>query len=70
MGALSLTFYETRPTGDDMFVDILLGASAIKTNLINNSGSVSTDGKRNGQQVFSSIKFRETFTIFSNSSCT
>lgn len=62
MGALSLTFYETRPTGDDMFVDILLGASAIKTNLINNSGSVSTDGKRNGQQVFSSIKFRETFT--------
>ena len=62
MGALSLTVYETRPAGDDMFVDILLGASAIKTKLINNSGSVSTDGKRNGQQVFSSIKFRETFT--------
>jgi len=62
MGALSLTFYETRPTGNDMFMDILIGASAIKTNLINNSGSVSTDGKRNGQQIFSSIKFRETFT--------
>ncbi len=62
MGALSLTFYETRPAGDDKFMDILIGASAIKTNLINNSGSVSTDGKRNGQQVFSSIKFRETFT--------
>ena len=41
------------PAGEDIFVDILLGASAIKTNLINNSGSVSTDGKRNGQQVFS-----------------
>jgi len=62
MGALSLTLYETRPAGDDKFMDILIGASAIKTNLINNSGSVSTDGKRNGQQVFSSIKFRETFT--------
>ena len=61
MGALSLTLYETRPVGDDKFMDILIGTSAIKTNLINNSGSVSTDGKRNGQQVFSSIKFRETF---------
>ena len=62
MNSLSLTIYETRPTSDNMFMDILLGASAIKTDLINNSGYVSTNGKRNGQQVFSSIKFRETFT--------
>ena len=62
MNSLSLTLYETRPTSDNMFMDILLGASAIKTDLINNSGTVSTNGKRNGQQVFSSIKFRETFT--------
>ena len=62
MNSLSLTIYETRPTSDNMFMDILLGASAIKTDLINNSGTVSTNGKRNGQQVFSSIKFRETFT--------
>ena len=62
MNSLSLTLYETRPTSNNMFMDILLGASAIKTDLINNSGTVSTNGKRNGQQVFSSIKFRETFT--------
>ena len=42
MNSLSLTVYETRPTGDNIFMDILFGASAIKTNLINNSGSVST----------------------------
>ena len=62
MNSLSLTVYETRPTGDNIFMDVLVGASAIKTDLINNSGTVSTNGKRNGQQVFSSIKFRETFT--------
>ena len=37
MNSLSLTIYETRPTSDNMFMDILLGASAIKTDLINNS---------------------------------
>ena len=62
MNSLSLTVYETRPTGDNIFMDILFGASAIKTDLINNSGTVSTNGERHGQQVFSSIKFRETFT--------
>ena len=30
MGALSLTVYETRPAGDDKFMDILIGTSAIK----------------------------------------
>ena len=39
MNSLSLTIYETRPTSDNMFMDILLGASAIKTDLINNSGT-------------------------------
>ena len=62
MNSLSLTLYETRPTGENMFMDILFGASAIKTDLINNSGTISTNGTRHGQQVFSSIKFRETFT--------
>ena len=28
----------------------------------NNSGSISTDGEREGKQIFTSIKFRETFT--------
>ena len=62
MNALSLTIYETRPSGNNMFMDSLIGISAINTNLLNNSGSTSSDGKRKGKQVFSSIKFRETFT--------
>ena len=62
MNALSLTIYETRPSGKNMFMDSLIGISAINTNLLNNSGSISTDGKREGKQIFSSIKFRETFT--------
>ena len=62
MNALSLTVYETRPSGENIFMDSLIGISAINTNLLNNSGSTSTDGKRKGQQIFSSIKFRETFT--------
>ena len=62
MNALSLTIYETRPSGKNMFMDTLIGISAINTNLLNNSGSISTDGKREGKQIFSSIKFRETFT--------
>ena len=62
MNALSLTIYETRPSGKNMFMDSLIGISAINTNLLNNSGSISTNGKREGKQIFSSIKFRETFT--------
>jgi len=62
MNALSLTVYETRPKGKNMFMDSLIGISAINTNLLNNSGSISTDGEREGKQIFASIKFRETFT--------
>jgi hypothetical protein len=43
-------------------MDSLIGISTINTNLLNNSGSNSTDGKREGKQIFTSIKFRETFT--------
>jgi len=62
MNAFSLTVYETRPSGENMFMDSLIGISAINTSLLNNSGSISTDGKREGKQIFASIKFRETFT--------
>ena len=62
MNAFSLTIYETRPSGENMFMDSLIGISAISTSLLNNSGSISTDGERKGKQIFTSIKFRETFT--------
>jgi len=62
INALSLTVYETRPSGENMFMDSLIGISAISTGLLNNSGSISTDGEREGKQIFASIKFRETFT--------
>ncbi len=62
MNALSLTVYETRPSGENMFMDSLIGISAISTDLLNNSGSNSTEGEREGKQIFTSIKFRETFT--------
>ena len=61
MNAFSLTVYETRPSGENMFMDSLIGISAISTGLLNNSGSISTDGERKGKQIFGSIKFRETF---------
>ena len=61
MNAFSLTVYETRPSGENMFMDSLIGISAINTDLLNNSGSISTDGEREGKQIFASIKFRETF---------
>ena len=61
MNAFSLTVYETRPSGENMFMDSLIGISAISTGLLNNSGSISTDGEREGKQIFASIKFRETF---------
>ncbi|MFL2888725.1 MAG: autotransporter outer membrane beta-barrel domain-containing protein [Candidatus Pelagibacter sp.] len=60
--AFSLTAYETRPSGENIFMDSLIGISAMNINLLNNSGSVSTDGKREGKQIFTSIKIRETFT--------
>ena len=62
MDALSLTFYETRPSINKMFMDSLIGISAINTGLLNNSGSTSTEGERKGKQIFASIKFRETVT--------
>ena len=50
MSSFSLTFYETRPRGENRFVDNLIGASFINSDLINNSGAVSTNGERSGEQ--------------------
>ena len=62
MNSFSLTFYSSKPKGDQRFTDNLLGMSFINSNLINNSGSVSTDGERYGEQLYGSISLRDTFS--------
>ncbi len=62
MSSFSLTFYETRPKGEKRFVDHLLGLSFLNSNLINNSGSTSTDGDRYGEQLYGSLSLRDTFS--------
>ena len=62
MSSFSLTFYETRPRGENRFVDNLIGASFINSDLINNSGSVSTNGERSGEQLYGSLSLRDTYS--------
>ena len=45
MSSFGLTFYSSKPKGGQRFTDSLLGMSFINSNLINNSGSASTDGE-------------------------
>ncbi len=59
--AVSLTLYETRPHGEGKFIDSLIGIGTFKTDIINAVGSSSTEGKRDGNQIFSSFKIRESF---------
>ena len=61
MNAVSLTLYETRPHGEGKFIDSLIGIGTFKTDIVNAVGSSSTDGSRDGNQIFSSFKIRETF---------
>ena len=62
MNSFSLTFYSSKPKGDQRFTDHLLGMSFINSNLINNSGSASTDGERYGEQLYGSLSLRDTFS--------
>ena len=62
MSSFSLTFYESRPKGEERFVDHLLGLSFINSDLINNSGSQSTEGDRYGEQLYGSLSLRDTFS--------
>ncbi len=62
MSSFSLTFYESRPKGEQRFTDHLLGISFINSDLINNSGSVSTVGDRYGEQLYGSLSLRDTFS--------
>ncbi len=62
MSAFSLTFYETKPKGEERFIDHLLGLSFINSDLINNSGSTSTNGERSGEQLYGSFSLRDTLS--------
>ena len=62
MSSFSLTFYESRPKGEQRFTDHLVGVSFLNSNLINNSGSISTDGERYGEQLYGSLSLRDTFS--------
>ena len=62
MSSFSLTFYESKPKGEQRFTDHLIGVSFINSDLINNSGSVSTDGDRYGEQLYGSLSLRDTLS--------
>ncbi len=62
MSSFSLTFYESKPKGGERFTDHLLGLSFINSDLLNNSGSTSTDGERYGEQLYGSLSLRDTFS--------
>ncbi len=62
MNSFSLTFYESKPRGGDRFTDHLLGLSFINSDLLNNSGSISTNGERYGEQLYGSLSLRDTFS--------
>ena len=62
MSSFSLTFYESKPKGEKRFTDNLIGMSFINSDLINNSGSTSTDGERYGEQLYGSLSLRDTFS--------
>ena len=62
MNSFSLTFYESKPRGGDRFTDHLLGLNFINSDLLNNSGSISTNGERYGEQLYGSLSLRNTFS--------
>ena len=63
MSAMSLTFYESRPRGENKYIDNLIGFSFIQSDIINNSGSISAKGERDGAQIFGSFNLRDTYTV-------
>ena len=62
MSSFSLTFYESKPRGEQRFTDHLVGLSFLNSDLINNSGSTSTNGERYGEQLYGSLSLRDTFS--------
>jgi len=62
MSSFSLTFYKSKPRGEQRFTDHLVGLSFLNSDLINNSGSTSTNGERYGEQLYGSLSLRDTFS--------
>jgi len=60
LDTVSLTLYESLLYGKDKFIDTLIGIGTFKTDIVNAVGFSSTEGKRDGKQVFASFKIRET----------
>ena len=61
MRSLSFTFYETKPKGNNKFLDNLAGLSLLKSDIVNSNGSISTTGDRKGTQFFGAVNLRNTF---------
>ena len=61
LDTVNLTLYESRLHGKDKFIDSLIGVGVFKTDIVNAVGFNSTEGERDGKQVFGSFKIRETF---------
>ena len=57
VNAVSLTLYGTRPYGEDKFIDSLIGIGTFKTDIVNTVGYGSTEGSRNGNQIFGTFNF-------------
>ena len=55
MRSLSFTFYETKPKGNNKFLDNLAGLSLLKSDIVNSNGSSSNTGERDGVQLFGAI---------------
>jgi uncharacterized protein YhjY with autotransporter beta-barrel domain len=62
MSSFSLTFYKSKPRGEQRFTDHLVGLSFLNSDLINNSGTNSTNGERYGEQLYGSLSLRDTFS--------
>ena len=60
LDTVSLTLYESLLFGKNKFIDSLIGIGTFKTDIVNAVGFSSTEGKRDGNQIFASFKVRET----------
>ena len=61
LDTVSLTLYESFLFGKNKFIDSLIGLGTFKTDISNAVGFSSTGATRDGKQIFSSFKIRETF---------
>ena len=61
------TFYTSRPKGENKYFDTLIGLNLLSMNITNNSGTSSTKGDREGEQIFGSFNLSDKYeTIYLN----